>query len=147
VRFNLELKRLTQADADIYLPALIAYDADCGGCLFGRLTVQCFSWPTLQYARATYHADGGGSALAFDVSLLAIAPSLAELPAAAAYADVLSPSFEQVTPDVIAAAHALSLRVVPWTVNEPAAMDALLQMGVDGLITDDPKTLLRLLGR
>jgi len=35
-------------------------------------------------------------------------------------------------------AHALGLRVVPWTVNEPAAIARLLRWGVDGLITDRP---------
>jgi glycerophosphoryl diester phosphodiesterase len=30
------------------------------------------------------------------------------------------------------------LKVVPWTVNEPADMDRLIGWGVDGLITDYP---------
>lgn len=32
--------------------------------------------------------------------------------------------------------------VIPWTVNSPAEVDALLAMGVDGLIGDDPGLLL-----
>jgi glycerophosphoryl diester phosphodiesterase len=42
-------------------------------------------------------------------------------------------------------AHALGLRVVPWTVNESAAMERLLGFGVDGMITDRPDTLRALL--
>ncbi len=35
-------------------------------------------------------------------------------------------------------AHALGLKVLAWTVNERKAMNELLDMGVDGLITDRP---------
>jgi glycerophosphoryl diester phosphodiesterase len=31
--------------------------------------------------------------------------------------------------------------VIPWTVNEPAAMKALIAAGVDGLISDRPDVL------
>ncbi|MGH8131704.1 MAG: glycerophosphodiester phosphodiesterase family protein, partial [Steroidobacteraceae bacterium] len=42
-------------------------------------------------------------------------------------------------------AHALNLRVVPWTVNEPADMERLLAFNVDGMITDRPDVLRALL--
>ena len=42
-------------------------------------------------------------------------------------------------------AHALGLRVVPWTVNEPADMERLLEFGVDGMISDRPDVLRALL--
>jgi glycerophosphoryl diester phosphodiesterase len=38
----------------------------------------------------------------------------------------------------IAAAHRLGLAVLPWTVNDPAAMRRLRAWGADGLITDRP---------
>ena len=44
-------------------------------------------------------------------------------------------------------AHALGLRVVPWTVNEPAHMERLLGFNVDGMITDRPDVLRALLER
>ena len=39
---------------------------------------------------------------------------------------------------LIAAAHALGLKVIPWTVNEPERIDRLIAWGVDGLISDHP---------
>lgn len=42
-------------------------------------------------------------------------------------------------------AHALGLKVLAWTVNERKAMNDLLDMGVDGLITDRPDVALEVL--
>jgi glycerophosphoryl diester phosphodiesterase len=42
-------------------------------------------------------------------------------------------------------AHAQGLRVVPWTVNDPADMERLLAFNVDGVITDRPDVLRALL--
>jgi glycerophosphoryl diester phosphodiesterase len=46
-----------------------------------------------------------------------------------------------VTPALVALAHRRGLRVHVWTVNEAAEMTRLLDMGVDGLITDQLGTL------
>ena len=46
---------------------------------------------------------------------------------------------------MIADAHALGLKVVPWTTNDPATMAALIDLGVDGIITDYPNRLRELM--
>jgi len=52
-----------------------------------------------------------------------------------------------VDPAVVEAAHAAGLAVHVWTINDEAAMEELLDVGVDGIITDVPGTLVPLLGR
>ncbi len=50
-------------------------------------------------------------------------------------------------PDYVADAHAAGKEVHVWTVNRPADMDYLCDLGVDVIITDHPQELLRRLGR
>lgn len=46
---------------------------------------------------------------------------------------------------LVTAAHSAGLQVHVWTVNEPAEMTRLLDMGVDGIVTDRPDLLKDLL--
>jgi glycerophosphoryl diester phosphodiesterase len=54
-------------------------------------------------------------------------------------------SWRIVTPESVAAAHRISVEVHVFTVNDAAEMRAMLEIGVDGIITDHPALLLKLL--
>lgn len=56
-------------------------------------------------------------------------------------ADMSTPEYKEVTPELIAEAHALGLKLIPWTVNNAEDMVKLIDMGVDGIITDKPWVL------
>ncbi|NKX38521.1 glycerophosphodiester phosphodiesterase family protein [Tritonibacter mobilis] len=55
------------------------------------------------------------------------------------------PWFQDVTPELLAQARALSLPVTVWTVNETADIEAMIDAGVDGIVTDYPGRVQRLL--
>lgn len=52
-----------------------------------------------------------------------------------------------ITPELVAHAHAHGVWIHAWTINEEAEMARLLDLGVDGLVTDFPERMVRLLAR
>lgn len=50
-----------------------------------------------------------------------------------------------VTKALVARAHRAGIKVVPWTVDDPATMNKLISDGIDGLITDYPDRLRQVL--
>ena len=49
--------------------------------------------------------------------------------------------WRDLTPESVREAQALGLRVLAWTVNDPAGMAGMIDMGVDGIVTDRPDLL------
>ncbi|MGH6715475.1 MAG: glycerophosphodiester phosphodiesterase [Bradyrhizobium sp.] len=54
---------------------------------------------------------------------------------------IWSPYFRDVDPALISESHRLGLPVIVWTVDKPADMARLIDMGVDGIISDRPDLL------
>lgn len=59
----------------------------------------------------------------------------------------LHPHISNVNRQQVQRVHRLKRRVHAWTVNTPEQIKQLKEWGVDGIITDDPQTALRALGR
>jgi glycerophosphoryl diester phosphodiesterase len=59
----------------------------------------------------------------------------------AAGGKIWSPLYSDINPRSVAEAHSLGLSVVVWTVNDPEDMSRLIDMGVDGIISDRPDVL------
>ncbi len=55
--------------------------------------------------------------------------------------DVISPYYTELSKDNVDLAHKYGMKVIPWTVNDATDMNMLLDMGVDGIITDRPWVL------
>lgn len=156
VRFNIETKVEAGAPAETapreqFVQVVAAHVRASG--MAERVTIQSFDWgalarmrevePELPLVALTQPAFlrpgspwlGGLDLDAFGGDPVAAARSIG--------ATVLSPTAEGgfVTRELVDRTHAAGMTVVPWTVDEPAAMEALLDLGVDGLITDYPDRL------
>jgi glycerophosphoryl diester phosphodiesterase len=159
IRFNIETKvtpgaEVPTADARTFAQAVVTAVRRAG--MAERVTVQSFDWSTLvevhrlapEMATACLTIESanmntlrpgpdGASPWHAGLKPADYGNSLPRL-ARAAGCSTWSPFWRNVTEPLVAEAHGLGLRVVPWTLNEPADMERMIDLGVDGLITDYP---------
>ncbi|MBX6367545.1 MAG: hypothetical protein IRZ04_06150, partial [Rhodospirillales bacterium] len=129
-----------------------------------RSTVQSFDWRTLKHVQILAPeietscltrergrsgnlepAQKGASPWLAGLDVDAFDGSVPRLVAAAG-CRVWSPFFREVSKEALDEAKRLGLGVVVWTVNDPADMEPLIEMGVDGIITDYPDRLRKVAG-
>jgi glycerophosphoryl diester phosphodiesterase len=166
-RYNIETKispehpGLTPAP-EAFAEAVIAVLREAG--VIERATVQSFDWRTLQRVQVaepelttaylTAERDwldnirrdeaGGSPWLAgHDIE---DAEGLVPVLVDRAGGDIWSPYYRDLREVDLRDAHKLGLRVIVWTVNDPDDMASLIELGVDGIITDYPDRLKAVLG-
>ncbi len=124
-----------------------------------RVSIQSFDWRTLQlvqkintdintvYLTAQQRwlnnvksVDGNASIWTAGFNLNDHQGNVGKLIKAAG-GKIWSPFFGDLTPALIKQAHLEGLLVVPWTVNDESAMETLIKLGVDGIISDYPDLL------
>jgi glycerophosphoryl diester phosphodiesterase len=59
---------------------------------------------------------------------------------------IWSPWFGDVDAALVAESHGLGLKVVVWTVNKPDDIARMIDLGVDGVISDRPDLLRKIAG-
>lgn len=161
VRFNIETKTSPVQPGDAVPPeamvqALLKVVRGAG--MAARVSIQSFDWRTLQLVQklepgipTVYLTVQTGSndntrdarwTAGLDYAKYGSVPKMVK----AAGGAVWSPNQGAVTEALVKEAQALGLKVVPWTVNDPAVMDRFIGWGVDGLISDYPDRLREVLG-
>lgn len=159
IRFNIEtkispLKPEETAAPEAFVAAFLASVREAG--VEGQVTLQSFDWRTLLVSRrlAPHIAtscltintqrtsnlrpvDGRPSPWLAGIDPAAFAGSVPRAVQAAG-CTTWSPFWRNLDRAAVAEAKALGLRIVPWTVNEAADLAAVVDLGVDGLITDYP---------
>lgn len=159
VRFNIETKITPTSGTSTPDPARYAravVDAVRAAKMSERVTVQSFDWRTLREVKKlapelsttclTIESSSmnnvtpdasGASPWHAGIKPADYGSSLPRMVQAAG-CSTWAPFWRNVTPENIAEAHALKLKVIPWTVNDPAEIERLAALGVDGIITDYP---------
>lgn len=162
VRFNVETKLdPTRPDEtttpEAFADELVRVLREEG--LTSRTTVQSFDWRTLRHVRAVAPEIATAALTIRSLGEDNVSPDRSgrspwlaghdpaahggSLPRAvkALGARIWSPWNVNLAPAALREAHALGLEVVTWTVNEPERMEALIDLGVDALISDYPDRL------
>lgn len=142
VRFNIETKISPEAPHETLAPepfarALIAEVRKAG--VEQRTTIQSFDFRILKVVER----EAPEIATAYLTSKRYPDPARV----AEAGARVWSPDFSVLNEETVKKAKILRLRIVPWTVNEPGDIARVLDMGVDGIISDYPDRVLAELKR
>jgi glycerophosphoryl diester phosphodiesterase len=162
VRFNIETKLKPTAPDDTpspqaFVEALLKVIGEHG--VTGRVAIQSFDWRTLQevqrqapsvptvYLTAQQRwldnvrvGEAGPSPWTAGFDVDDFGASLPKLLKAAG-GRVWSPYYKDVSVAAVKEAQSLGLQVVAWTVNAPDQMNALIDLGVDGIISDYPDRL------
>jgi glycerophosphoryl diester phosphodiesterase len=127
--------------------------------LVERTSIQCFDWDVLDLVRRVepgLRLNVLTNTAYLEIGLPGASPWMAGTDIDEYGGDVvraatnrgytaLSPSHSLITGEMVDEAHAAGLQVIPYTVDEPSVMEHLLDLGVDGLITNRPDVLRRVL--
>jgi glycerophosphoryl diester phosphodiesterase len=133
VKFNIETKLVPEAPEETLAPqpfarALIAEVRNAG--VAARTTIQSFDFRTLKVVEreapeiATAYLTSGASSDPVKISEVG--------------GRIWSPDFRDLDKEKLAVAKAAGLRIIAWTVNEPADIRRMLELKVDGIISDYP---------
>ncbi len=154
VRFNIETKLSPLAPTETppareFVAALLGVVRDAG--MNERVTIQSFDWRTLLLVQdlepaipTSYLTDADYCAkrdpawtAGLRIEEHGSLPRAVRSAAKSAKA-TWSPAYLTLTHELVDEAHALGLKVLPWTVNERNDMERLIEWGVGGFITDYP---------
>jgi glycerophosphoryl diester phosphodiesterase len=144
-RLNIEMKQFTERQAEALCFLVQSRSAS------ERLLVASFDQASMSAFRRTCPTVAT-SATTREALAMYILPglhlgSLYRGPATALQVPPVLRGREIIGPRLIEAARSWNVQVEVWTVNEEADMKRLLEIGVQGILTDYPDRLLRLLGR
>lgn len=140
VKYNIETK-IEPTRYGIYYPQpkkfvqllndlLIELNEEFG--MLDRITIQSFDPATLVEFRELNPNVSIAMLVANNHSIQSYVDRLGFTP------DSWSPNYQLVSPELITEAHDRGMKVIPWTVNTTEEMSELVDMGVDGIITDYP---------
>ncbi|MBS1755575.1 MAG: glycerophosphodiester phosphodiesterase [Bacteroidetes bacterium] len=136
--FNIETKTTAQTDHIFhpepaeFVELLMAVINEFA--LQEQVTVQSFDIRTLQYLHKKYPQVKTALLIeGFDRRSINL-----QLEQLGFTPTIYSPSYNLVTPELVQQCHEKEIQIIPWTVNEKEKIKELINMGVDGIISDYP---------
>jgi glycerophosphoryl diester phosphodiesterase len=137
--FNIELKANPEWD-NIFTPspgkftALVLQEIDSLG-ITEKTCIQSFDVRILQEVKKVKPEITQAFLVEDFLSLEQHLEELGHVP------DIFSPFYGFVTKELVSEAKSSGMKVIPWTVNDVLTMRNLIEMGVDGIITDYPNLI------
>lgn len=140
--YNIETKSHPDTDntyhpePEIFVDLLIGVIREKG--VSERVTIQSFDPRTLKVAHQKYSdiqlvlLVGDEQSPEFHLNRLGFIP------------EVYSPHYRLVNEELVALCQEKGMKLVPWTVNDPEAIQQMLDLGVDGIISDYPDRVVAL---
>ena len=117
---------------DVCMPLLLSKN------LGDRLIVQSFDTRSLEYVHQKYPGVVLSYLTEEEYDIATILSQISFRP------EWWSPNFEAITAENVAYCHSLGIKVVPWTVDEPADILRMVSCGVDAIISNYPDRLIEL---
>ncbi len=135
-RYNLEIKSQKETDGK-YHPAVsvfsdLVYEVVDKKVDWEKVTIQSFDFRVLQYYKEKYPEVVLALLIENTLSWTENIDSLGFTPT------IYSCDYKLLSSATVTEIQEAGMQVIPWTVNERADMDKLLEWGVDGIITDYP---------
>lgn len=139
VRYNIEIKSNSFKDDrlapkyDKFTDLAMAIINQKG--IADRVIIQSFDVRTLEHMHKFYpnvalsYLVGRGGSFERDMAKLSFLPQ------------IYSPNYKKVNQKMVERAHLWGVKVIPWTVNERGTLTYMLQVGVDGVISDYPNRM------
>lgn len=135
-KYNIEIKSSSEGDG-IYHPGVkefsdLVFEVIDKHISWDRINVQSFDFRILRYYHETYP----------EVVLAVLVPGPfkfeEQLDELGFQPQIYSPHYKGLTKEMVSILHSKGMKVIPWTVNSTSEMQFLLDVGVDGIITDFP---------
>jgi len=143
ILYNIEIKRRPENDKlyhpeyTLFADLVIKKVTELG--ILRRTTIQCFDVETLIYLNESYphvrlvYLIENEDSPADNLKKLGFTPF------------VYSPYFKLVDVDLVKLCNEQKMQLIPWTVNEIEDMKTMIDLNVDGIISDYPDRLIQLL--
>ena len=136
IQYNGEIKSTVEGDGinhpriEVFCDLVVAEIQKAN--IVNRFTIQSFDIRALEYLHSKYPEIKLSYLVENNDSLKKNLTKLSFTPA------VYSPDYTKLSKKDIDAAHKLAMRVIPWTINTKEEIINMVELGVDGIITDYP---------